>query len=886
MKKWIYHFGAKHSNSVLTNASDILGGKGAGLAEMSKLSMPIPPGFTVITEICHYYYQHERKLPAGFHHEIQKGIHNLEIETGKIFGGDKNPLLLSVRSGSKISMPGMMDTVLNLGMNDRVFESLASESGNVKFALDNYRRFLAMYGSIVLNIPSYLFENAFSSNKMQANIYRDAEITAGILEKLVEDFKKIIIKYSGKECPDDPMEQLDAAIKAVLDSWMSNRAVTYRRLNNIPESSGTAINVQSMVFGNMGETSATGVVFTRCPSSGEKKIFGEFLINAQGEDVVSGTRTPTPISSEGSSNNQSMQQLMPETFNELSSICNKLELYYKDIQDIEFTIENGKLYILQTRSAKRTAIASIKVAVSMVQEKILSKEEAMLRIDPESLGQLLHTTIDYSKNPKPIATGLPASPGAACGMVAFSPFDAEEMSHYHKVILVRNDTSPEDIQGMHVAVGILTARGGMTSHAAVVARGMGRPCVCGVNNIIIDEAAKTLKIGDILIKHGDMITIDGGAGKIFLGSVPLVQPKIAEEFETILKWADEISNLSVRANAETVLDANTAIKFGAKGIGLCRTEHMFFDKKIIPLIREMIIAKDAAERKQSIDKLLPLQINDFKALFRTMNGKPINIRLLDPPLHEFLPKSEVDISDIANNLNMSITSIRQRLDELHEVNPMLGHRGCRLGISCPEIYQMQVEAIFNSIKELKTEENIDTILELMIPLISNVNELKKIKFDIQQVVKDIENKANYKFHYAIGTMIEIPRAALTADEIAPEVDFFSFGTNDLTQTTYGISRDDLSSFLPTYLEQKIFDCDPFISIDEKGVGELIKIAIMRGKSANSQLKLGACGEHAGNPKSIEFLNKLGINYISCSPYRIPIAKISAARAKIQASTKN
>jgi pyruvate,orthophosphate dikinase len=886
MKKWIYHFGAKHADSVLTNANDILGGKGAGLAEMSKLSLSIPPGFTIITEICNYYYRHERTIPSNFYHDIRKGLRNLEIETGKNFGGDKNPLLLSVRSGSKISMPGMMDTVLNLGMNDRVFKALASESGDMKFALDNYRRFLGMYGSIVLNIPSYLFEDAFASNKIQANIYRDADITTDILENVIKDFKKIILKHSGKECPDDPLEQLDAAIKAVLDSWMSNRAITYRRLNDIPESSGTAINVQSMVFGNMGETSATGVVFTRSPSSGDKKIFGEFLINAQGEDVVSGTRTPTPISADDNNSNQSMQQLMPEIFSELSNICTKLEHHYKDIQDIEFTIENGKLYILQTRAAKRTAIASIRIAVSMVEEGILSKEEAIMRVDPESLCQLLHTAIDYSKDLKPIATGLPASPGAACGMVAFSPFDAEEMSHYHKVILVRNDTSPEDIQGMHVAVGILTARGGMTSHAAVVARGMGRPCVCGVNNIIIDETAKTLKVGDIVIKHGDLITIDGGTGKIFLGTAPLVQPEIAEEFEIILQWADEISNLSVRANAETVLDSTAAIKFGAKGIGLSRTEHMFFDKNIIPLIREMIIAKDAEERKKSIDKLLPLQIHDFKALFRIMNGKPINIRLLDPPLHEFLPKSERDIKNIADNLKISIASIKQRLDELHEVNPMLGHRGCRLGISCPEIYQMQVEAIFSSIKELKEEERIDTILELMIPLVSNVNELKKIKIYINRVVADIENKANCKFNYTIGTMIEIPRAALTANEIATEVDFFSFGTNDLTQTTYGISRDDLSSFLPNYLEQKIFDYDPFISLDEKGVGELIKIAVARGKEANPNLKLGVCGEHAGNPKSIEFFNKIGIHYISCSPYRIPIARMAAAKAKVKANLNN
>jgi len=881
MKKWIYQFGINHNNEHLDNITGLLGGKGAGLAQMSSLSLPIPPGFTIITDICNYYYNNENKLPPNFKNDLSKALQDLETETGKKFGCHKNPLLLSVRSGSKISMPGMMDTVLNLGMNEEVLNALVLTSGNKKFVFDNYRRFLAMYGSIVLNVPYYLFEDAFALHKARANIYKDDDTTVDILENVIKDFKKIIEKHSGKECEPDPLEQLSESIKAVLNSWMSHRAITYRKLNNIPESSGTAINIQSMVFGNMGETSATGVVFTRCPSQGDKKIFGEFLINAQGEDVVSGSRTPSPISSDGNQQGKSMEILMPELFQELEQVCRKLEYHYKDTQDIEFTIEKGVLYILQTRTAKRTAAASVKIAVNMVEEGVISKEKAIMRIEPESLCQLLHTGIDYSKNLEHVAVGLPASPGAASGIVVFSPFDAEEMSHYHKVILVRNDTSPEDIQGMHVAAGIITARGGMTSHAAVVARGMGRPCVCGVSNIVVDEINKILKIGDLIVKHGDTITIDGGAGKIFLGKVPLIQPEVTKEFEVILKWAYEISALSVRANAETVLDATMGLKFGAQGIGLSRSEHMFFDKDKIPLVREMIIAKNAEQRKKSIDQLLTLQIQDFKALFRIMKNKPINVRLLDPPLHEFLPTEQEDIKKVADSLNLSVSSIKQRLDDLHEVNPMLGHRGCRLGISYPEIYQMQVEAIFTAINELDKEENIKTLLELMIPLISNVNELKKLKFYIQQKITILEENFSCKFNYKIGTMIEIPRAALTANEIGGEVDFFSFGTNDLTQTTYGISRDDLSSFLPNYLEQKIFEHDPFICLDEEGVGELIKIAIERGRKANSRLTLGACGEHAGNPKSIEFFHKAGIDYISCSPYRIPIALIAAAQAKIR-----
>lgn len=879
MNKLIYYFGASGSDGN-AGMKNILGNKGAGLAEMSNLNLPIPDGFTITTELCNYFYNHNHSFPKNFSSDLKKAIKKLEITTGKIFGDSKNPLLLSVRSGSTISMPGMMDTVLNLGMNDEVCAALAVSSNDKRFALDSYKRFLEMYGSTVLFIQADLFDQIYEAHKIQANIYRDNDVTIEILEKIIEDFKKIIIKHKN-QLVSDPYQQLESAIKAVLQSWMSNRAVIYRRIHNIAESFGTAINIQSMVFGNLGNNSATGVAFTRSPSTGKKGIFGEFLINAQGEDIVSGTRTPFPIVSDGTDSTPSMQIIMPKIFAELEEICKKLELHYLDMQDIEFTIENNKLYILQTRSAKRTALASIKIAVQMVQEKLISKDQAIMHIDPESLNQLLHTRIDYSQSLTAITEGLPASPGAATGIVVFSPYDAEKMSHHHKVILVRHDTSPEDINGMHVSSGILTVRGGMTSHAAVVARGMGKPCVCGTNNLIIDEKNQLLKAGDITIKQGETITIDGGTGKVFLGAVSLIQPVFTEESELILTWADEISHLKVRANAETVTDAAVSLKFGAKGIGLCRTEHMFFDKNKIPLVREMIIAPDIERRKRAIDELLPLQIEDFKALFRIMQGKPINIRLLDPPLHEFLPTTEFDKQNLADNLNLPLSLIRQRLHAMHETNPMLGHRGCRLGISSPEIYQMQIEAIFTAIYELHRTENIDCILELMIPLISNVNEIKKLKSYIYEVVNDLENRYKYKFSFTIGTMIELPRAALNSREIAKEVDYFSFGTNDLTQTTYGISRDDVASFFPYYLEEKIFDFDPFTTLDEEGVGELIEIAIKRGKASNVNLKLGACGEHAGNPTSIDFFHRMKLDYISCSPYRIPIARIAAAQAKIK-----
>ncbi len=894
MKQWVYSFNANeaaaakaaafliNSEGLLANCLDpsvsalheaagsshrleknkfLLGSKGAALKEMTRLGLPVPAGFTITTEVCNYYWQNNHTLPSSLAAEIKAEITSLERATGKIFGDSANPLLLSVRSGAAISMPGMMDTVLNLGMNDEVVACLIKQTGNKLFVLDSYRRFLAMYGEVALGLHSCLFQ--------EASQLEDGRVTLENLEKTIASYKQLIARHSKLGVPGDPDEQLYSAIAAVIKSWNSERAQVYRRLNNISDELGTAVNIQAMVFGNKGDDSATGVVFSRCPASGENKLFGEFLLNAQGEDVVSGTRTPLPI--------DQMQQALPQNFKELTTICKELELYYRDIQDIEFTIENKKLYILQTRSAKRTAASAIKVAVDMAGEGLISKDEAIMRIPLESINKLLHMSIDYSHDLPTIAQGLPASPGAATGMAVFHPRDAEEMSRHHKVILVRADTSPEDIQGMYVASGILTSRGGMTSHAAVVARGMGRPCVCGVSKLNINEREEFFQINGVTVKYGDIITIDGGTGKVFLGETPLIQPVFSAEFSALLSWADERRDLQVRANAETPLDVITALQFGAEGLGLCRTEHMFFDSAKISLVQEMIVALDSDRRKEAVDRLLPMQIKDFKELFRLMQGKPINVRLLDPPLHEFLPRREEDKEELAKSLGLPLAVMEQRLKSLHEVNPMLGHRGCRLGITCPEIYQMQVQAIFQAINELKLKEGIDTNLELMIPLVCDVNELRQLKEYINEAIKQVNGKEDV----CLGTMIELPRAALMAGQIAKEVRYFSFGTNDLTQTTYGISRDDIAAFLPEYLNKKIFAVDPFSTIDEDGVGELIRIAISRGRQANPGLKFGVCGEHAGNPESIEFFHKLQLDYISCSPYRLPIARIAAARAKIE-----
>lgn len=881
MNKLIYHFGLGSADG---NASmkDILGGKGANLAEMANLGLPIPEGFTIITRMCQYYYANDNSLSEDFHKSLSAAIQKLESNTGKIFGSLKNPLLLSVRSGAKVSMPGMMDTILNLGLNDEVVVALASKTNNPRFAYDSYRRFIEMYASLVLEVPHYLFEDAYENQKLNNNITQDSKVTAEVLENIIADFKVIILKHAGKAFESDPYKQLEKAIESVLKSWMSPRAVLYRKINNITDRIGTAVNVQSMVFGNKGDNSATGVVFTRSPSNGEKKLFGEFLVNAQGEDVVAGIRTPYLILSEGSSNKNSMQELMPEVFNQLEEVCGKLEKHYRDMQDIEFTVEEGKFYILQTRNGNRAASAAIKIAVDMVKEGIITSSEALMRIDPESLNQLLHTAIDYSTKPQIIATGLPASPGAATGIVTFSPYDAEELSHHHKVILVRNDTSPEDIQGMHLSEGIITARGGMTSHAAVVARGMGTPCVCGVKGLVVNKKQQffTTSSGHH-VKQGDLITLDGSSGNIIIGPVKLVEPKFSEEFNIILKWADNIKRLGIRANAETIVDVQMAIKFGAEGIGLCRTEHMFFDNEKISLVSAMIIAPDLEHRTKAINELLPLQIADFKSLFEILNELPLNIRLLDPPLHEFLPREDKEKAELAKRLKISVSEIDHRLHVLHEINPMLGHRGCRLGISFPEIYIMQVEAILTAIHEVYKEKNIKSKLELMVPLIAEVNELKIIKSYITQKIEEMEAKYSIKFNIKLGTMIELPRAALTADKISPLVDYFSFGTNDLTQTTFGISRDDIGSFLSDYLDKKIFIQDPFIKIDEEGVGSLIKTAISKGLKANPSLKMGVCGEHAGNPDSIDFFHLSGLDYVSCSPYRVPIARVAAARSKIK-----
>ena len=885
MNKLIYYF-SKSASDGDSSMKNILGGKGANLAQMCKLGLSIPPGFTISSELCSAYCTKQLYLTTGFLEELSYFISRLEKEVGKKFGSDTNPLLISVRSGAKVSMPGMMDTILNLGMNDEVAAALAKSTSNPKFAYDSYRRFLEMFATVVFEVSNYHFEEILSNHKDSNNISKDSDLTEEDLKKIIIEYKAVIRKYTGKEFESDPTEQLKHAIEAVLKSWMSPRAIAYRKIHNIDDDMGTAVTIQSMVFGNKGDDSATGVVFTRNPSSGEKKTFGEFLINAQGEDVVAGIRTPFPILVSNGGDGRSMQEQMPQQYEELIQVCDKLELHFKDMQDIEFTIEEGKLYILQTRGGKRSAASAVKIAVDMVSEGVISKSDALMRIDPNSLNQLLHTAIDYSSNPQVIATGLPASPGANTGIVVFSPYDAEDLAHHHKVILVRNDTSPEDIKGMHVSVGIITARGGMTSHAAVVARGMGKPCVCGINGLIVNEKQKIFTTASgHQVAQGDTITIDGSTGAIIMGDVKLVEPGFSEEFNTILEWADQERKLEVRANAETSLDATVALKFGASGIGLCRTEHMFFDNKKIPLVREMIIAQSYEQRVSAIEKLKPLQVADFKSLFEIMAGKPVNIRLLDPPLHEFLPTEEKDKLELADALNIPISLIDHRLHALHEINPMLGHRGCRLGISYPEIYIMQVEAILEAIFQVQTEQNTHCILELMIPLISDVKELEKINGYVRETINSMEVKHQTKFNVKLGTMIELPRAALTADKIANHVEYFSFGSNDLTQTTYGISRDDISSFLPDYIDQKIFTHDPFSQIDIEGVGKLIQMAIEKGKAVNPDLTIGVCGEHAGDPYSIDFFHLAGLDYISCSPYRIPIARVAAARSKIMSSRR-
>ncbi len=884
IKKYIFSF-EDPKISKIKNKKNILGGKGANLAEMGKLGLPVPPGFTISTEVCDIFYKNKKKLPGKIVSSISSELKKIEKKTKKKFGGLENPLLVSVRSGARVSMPGMMDTILNLGLNDKTVEALKNKTSNGRFAKDSYRRFIQMYSNVVLGIHGHLFEELIDNYKLTKGVLLDTDLDESDWDGLINNFKDLIKKEKKINFPQDVKEQLFGAISAVFLSWESQRAKTYRKLNQIPDHWGTAVNVQAMVFGNMGNDCSTGVAFTRNPSTGENSFFGEFLINAQGEDVVAGTRTPQHITKKSRKNSNSkdlsMEEAMPKIYQELTKVFKKLEKNYRDMQDIEFTVENNKLWMLQTRSGKRTAKAAIKIAVDMVKEKLISKKEAILRVDPNTLDTLLHPTLDEKFKKEVIATGLPASPGAASGKVVFSADDAEKLnSMMQDTILVRLETSPEDIHGMHAAKGILTARGGMTSHAAVVARGMGRPCVSGTSEITIDYEAKQFKAGNFTIKEGDIITIDGGSGKVIKGLVPTVQPEISGYFSTIMKWADEFRKLNVRTNAETEIDSKTAREFGAEGIGLCRTEHMFFDEDRILSVRQMILSKSKSDRNSALEKLLPYQREDFKKIFKIMSGLPVNIRLLDPPLHEFLPKAEKDIDEVARSLNLSSKEVKDRIAELHEENPMLGHRGCRLGISFPEIYEMQCRAIFESSVELKKEKIKSSFIEIMIPLVSTESELKILRQLVNKIAKEIESKNKIKLDFIVGTMIELPRAALQAKSISKHADFFSFGTNDLTQTTFGISRDDSGKFLNDYIDNKIFDVDPFVSIDQNGVGELIEIASKRGRKVNKKIKLGICGEHGGDPKSIEFCSKTGLDYVSCSPFRVPIARLAAAQAEL------
>lgn len=882
--KWVYSFGDGYAEGRV-DMKNLLGGKGANLAEMCTLGLPVPPGFTITTEVCTYYYDNQHQFPQELKAQVDAAMQTMEQCLKVEFGNATNPLLVSVRSGARASMPGMMDTVLNLGLNDATVEGLARKSQNPRFAYDSYRRFIQMYSDVVLGIDHYHFEEMLELKKQDRGIELDTELTAEDLKDLVKKYKEKVLETLGKPFPEDVHEQLWGGISAVFSSWMNPRAITYRKLHDIPGSWGTAVNIQSMVFGNMGNDCATGVAFTRDPSTGENSFYGEYLINAQGEDVVAGIRTPQAITIHGKEKNHSklpaMEESMADVYQELVKIYKKLEGHYRDMQDIEFTVQNRKLWILQTRSGKRTASAAIKIAVDMVDEKLITREEAIQRIDPSSLDQLLHPTLDPKAKCHVIDRGLPASPGAASGVVVFSAEDAERLAaNKQKVILVRIETSPEDIHGMHAAEGILTSRGGMTSHAAVVARGMGKSCVSGAGGIRINYAEKHFSAAGVTIKEGDIITINGSTGEVILGEVPTIQPQLSTDFQKLMEWADEIRQLQIRTNAETPLDASTARKFGAEGIGLCRTEHMFFDSERIIAMREMILADTQEGRKTALAKLLPMQRQDFIELFTIMAGLPVTIRLLDPPLHEFLPHYEVEMEEVARAAKVSIETVRHRSHQLKESNPMLGHRGCRLGVSYPEIYEMQARAIFEAAVKVSQSQKQAIVPEIMIPLIMSGKELQLLKAVIDQVAQSVFKETNITLNYLVGTMIELPRAALCADEIAEHAAFFSFGTNDLTQTTLGISRDDAASFLQTYKDKGILEHDPFVRLDERGVGKLIELAVERSRKVRQEIKLGICGEHGGNPASIHFCQKMGMNYVSCSPYRVPIARLAAAQAAL------
>jgi pyruvate,orthophosphate dikinase len=886
MTKWVYGFGGGRAEGTAAMRA-LLGGKGANLAEMSNLSLPVPPGFTISTEVCTFFYAHGRAYPDDLAAQVDAALAGVEHELGSRFGNVEQPLLVSVRSGAPVSMPGMMDTVLNLGLNDRTVEGLAAASGDRRFAYDSYRRFIQMYADVVLGANHYLFEEALEDVKQTRGCRYDTELDAAALANLVASYKAIVRKASGKEFPQDPKEQLWGAIGAVFGSWDTPRAVTYRRLHNIAGDMGTAVTVQAMVFGNMGEDCATGVAFTRNPSTGERVFYGEFLINAQGEDVVAGIRTPQPLTgamAAGSgSDGAPMEELLPQAFAELSTVFDRLEAHYREMQDIEFTIQRGKLFILQTRTGKRTASAALKIAVDMAAEGLISEEEAVLRVDPGSLDQLLHPTLDPKAERKIIAKGLPASPGAVSGKVVFSADHAEKMAAAGEpVILVRIETSPDDIHGMHAAKGILTSRGGMTSHAAVVARGMGKACVCGAGDLAISYADKSVTGKGVRLSEGDVITLDGAEGTVMLGAVPTVDPQLSGDFATLMQWADANRRLKVRTNAETPLDARTAVKFGAEGIGLCRTEHMFFQPDRIVAMQEMILADDAEGRRRALAKILPMQRADFVELFEIMAGLPVTIRLLDPPLHEFLPHEEDELASVARAAGVDVKSVRRRLADLKEANPMLGLRGCRLGILFPEIYEMQARAIFEAAFEVEAATGQTVVPEVMIPLILAARELHLIKQRIDAVAAEVRKARGGGLEYQVGTMIELPRAALRAGEIAAEAEFFSFGTNDLTQMTLGLSRDDSGKFLEPYIRAEIFHGDPFQTLDTSGVGELVQLAAQRGREARPDLKLGICGEHGGDPASVAFCERVGLDYVSCSPYRVPIARLAAAQAALKA----
>ena len=886
MTKSVFRFGGGSADGDASQKT-LLGGKGANLAEMAGIGLPVPPGLTIATSVCAEFYDAGGKLPENVRAETLAALTYVEGIAGKKFGNAADPLLVSVRSGARVSMPGMMDTVLNLGLNDETVAGLAAASGNPRFAWDSYRRFIQMYGDVVLELDHYLFEDALEILKEDRGVTLDTELSAEDLQGLVARYKAIVAQNWGDEFPQDPHEQLWGAIGAVFGSWRSDRARTYRRLNDIPESWGTAVTVQAMVFGNRGDTSATGVAFTRDPANGERATYGEYLINAQGEDVVAGIRTPQYLTKaareRAGAKAASMEEAMPVVFTELAKVFALLETHYRDMQDIEFTVEDGRLWMLQTRAGKRTAKAALKIAVDMADEGLITEAEAVLRVEAGALDQLLHPTLDPKAVRDVIARGLPASPGAASGAVVFDSDTAEARSKLgDAVILVRMETSPEDIHGMHAARGILTARGGMTSHAAVVARGMGRPCVSGAGSISIDLAARTMRVGNRVVAEGDRITLDGASGEVMLGEVATVEPELAGDFGLLMEWADKHRRLKVRTNAETPADCRTARGFGAEGIGLCRTEHMFFEPSRITSVRRMILAEDGAGRAAALAELLPEQRADFEAIFREMAGLPVTIRLLDPPLHEFLPHDEEGFVDVAAATGLSVGTVRRRIAELHEFNPMLGHRGCRLGITYPEIYAMQARAIFEAAVAVAKDTGEAVVPEVMVPLVATARELEITKAAIDAEARDVFKETGHTLEYMVGTMIELPRAALRAAEIARFAEFFSFGTNDLTQTALGISRDDAAKFLGVYVEQGIYPRDPFVGIDEEGVGELVQMAVDRGRGARPELKLGICGEHGGDPASIAFCEKLGLDYVSCSPYRVPIARLAAAQAALRA----